>query len=148
MTRIDTRGGWVCPRNFACNSPVSASTFEVRTLESCGFWGVVVCGRQGIACGIGECGDGGAALAAGHWQWAAGRSPRLCLCEWVLHPIRRQCTLSDRVQCPVRGAASRKRCNAQCGSCCANHGGACDSEALRHFGEQCTRWGSIALDSS
>ena len=23
-----------------------------------------------------------------------GRSPRLCLCAWVLHPIRRQCTRS------------------------------------------------------
>ena len=40
-----------------------------------------------------------------------GRSPRLCLCAWVLHPIRRQCTRSDRVQRPVRGAASRKRCS-------------------------------------
>ena len=24
----------------------------------------------------------------------SGRSPRLCLCAWVLHPIRRQCTRS------------------------------------------------------
>ena len=30
--------------------------------------------------------------------------PRLCLWAWVLHPIRRQCTRSDRVQRPVRGA--------------------------------------------
>ena len=65
MTRIDTRGGGVCPRNFACNSPVGFSIFEIETLKSCGFWGVVEYGRQGIACGIGECGDGDAALAAG-----------------------------------------------------------------------------------
>ena len=52
---IDACSEWVsAPPNFACNSPVSVSTFEVRTLESCGFWGVVVCGRQGIACGIDE----------------------------------------------------------------------------------------------
>ena len=39
------------------------------------------------------------------WCWlrAAGRSPRLCLCAWVLHPIRRRCTRSDRVQRPARG---------------------------------------------
>ena len=57
--------GRLCSRNFACNSLVGFSIFEVETLKSCGFWGVVVYGRQGIACGIGECGDGGAALAAG-----------------------------------------------------------------------------------
>ena len=39
------------------------------------------------------------------------RSPRLCLYVGVMHPIRRQCTRSDRVQRPVRGAASRKRCS-------------------------------------
>ena len=39
------------------------------------------------------------------WCWlrAAGRLPRLCLCAWVLHPIRRRCTHSDRVQRPARG---------------------------------------------
>ena len=45
----------------------------------------------------------------------AGRSPRLCLCAWALHPIRRQCTRSDRVQRPVRGAASRNGCGAWSG---------------------------------
>ena len=61
----------VCPRNFACNSPVATSTFEVKMLKSCGFQRVVVCGRQGITCGIGECGDGGAVLAAGCRTFAA-----------------------------------------------------------------------------
>ena len=75
---------------------------------------------------------------AGRRLRAAGRSPRLCLCAWVLHPIRRRCTRSDRVQRPVRGAASRNGCRAGCRSCCADDGGACDSEALRYFGEQCT----------
>ena len=38
-------------------------------------------------------------------MWAAvGRSPGLCLWVWVVHPIRRQCTRSDRVQRPVTGA--------------------------------------------
>ena len=37
------------------------------------------------------------------WLRAAGRSPRWGLCAWVVHPIRRQCTRSDRVQRPVRG---------------------------------------------
>ena len=41
---------------------------------------------------------------AGRRLRAAGRSPRLCLCAWVLHPIRRRCTRSDRVQRPVTGA--------------------------------------------
>ena len=71
MTRIDTRGGWVCPRNFACNSPVGFSIFEIETLKSCGFWGVVEYGRQGIACGIGGCGAGGRALVAGRRTLAA-----------------------------------------------------------------------------
>ena len=55
-----------------------------------------------------------------------------------VHPFSEHCTRSDRVQRPVRGAASRNGCSAGCRNCCANHGGACDSEALRHFGEQCT----------
>ena len=129
--------GCQCPENFACNSPADVSTFEIRTLEFCGFWGAARYSRQGIACEIGEC-EGGARLLC----------PRLCLCVEVLHPIRRQCTRSDWVQHPVRGAASRNGCSAGCGSCCVNRGGACDSEVLRYFGEQCTRWGSIALDSS
>ena len=54
----------------------------------------------------------------------SGRSPRLCLWMWVVHPIRRQCTRSDRVQRPVRGAASRNGCRAGCRSCRADDGGA------------------------
>ena len=51
-----------------------------------------MCGRQGITCGIGEC-EGGIGPFAG-----------LCLWVWVVHPIRRQCARSDRVQRPVTGA--------------------------------------------
>ena len=56
MTRAAS--GRLCPRKFACNSPVRASNFEVRTLEFCGFLVAARFGRQGITCGIGDC-EGG-----------------------------------------------------------------------------------------
>ena len=34
---------------------MGASTFEIRTLEFCGFWDAARYGRQGIACEIGDC---------------------------------------------------------------------------------------------
>ena len=51
------------PQSFARNSPVTASMFEVETLEFCGFWGATKSGRQGITCGIGGCVGGGGAFA-------------------------------------------------------------------------------------
>ena len=38
--------------------------------------------------------------------------PRLGLLVWAVHPIRRHCTRSDRVQRHVRGAAPRNGCSA------------------------------------
>ena len=52
-----------------------------------------------------------------------------------MHPIRRQCTRSDRVQRPVTGAASRNGCSARCGSRCVNRGGACSSVVLHRLGK-------------
>ena len=40
--------------------------------------------------------------------------PRLGLLVWAVHPIRRHCTRSDRVQRHVRGAAPRNGCSAPC----------------------------------
>ena len=38
-------------------------------------------------------------------EWFALPVPRLFLCVGALHPIRRQCTSSVRVQCPLSGVA-------------------------------------------
>ena len=51
---------------------------------------------------------------AGRRLRAAGCSPRLGLLVWAVHPIRRHCTRSERVQRPVRGAALRNGCSALC----------------------------------
>ena len=40
--------------------------------------------------------------------------PRLGLLVWAVHPIRRHCTRSERVQRHVRGAALRNGCRATC----------------------------------
>ena len=40
--------------------------------------------------------------------------PQLGLLVWAVHPIRRHCTRSDRVQRHVRGAAPRNGCSAPC----------------------------------
>ena len=40
--------------------------------------------------------------------------PRLGLLVWAVHPIRRHCTRSDRVQRHVRGTAPRNGCSAPC----------------------------------
>ena len=39
---------------------------------------------------------------------AAARSPHFVLCSRVLHPIRRHCTPSDRVQCAVTGVVPHR----------------------------------------
>lgn len=59
-TLMRAASGRLCSRNFARNSPAGTSTFEVRMSEFWGFLGAARFGRQGITCGIGECGDGGA----------------------------------------------------------------------------------------
>ena len=45
-------------------------------------------------------------------EWFGVSVPRLFLCVGALHPIRRQCTSSVRVQCPLSGAAPRNGCSA------------------------------------
>ena len=52
-------------------------------------------------------------------EWFGVPVPRLFLCVGALHPIRRQCTFSVRVQRHVTGAASRNGCTAPgaCGGC-------------------------------
>ena len=64
---------------------------------------------EGVRCGAAVC--WGSALGwLGRWWWAVhcllvGRCayPRLGLLAWAVHPIRRRCTRSDRVQRPARG---------------------------------------------
>ena len=45
-------------------------------------------------------------------EWFALPVPRLFLCVGALHPIRRQCTSSVRVQCPLSGVAPLIGCSA------------------------------------
>ena len=45
-------------------------------------------------------------------EWFGGPVPRLFLCIGALHPIRRQCTSSVRVQCPLSGVAPLIGCSA------------------------------------
>ena len=45
-------------------------------------------------------------------EWFGAPVPRLFLCVGALHPIRRQCTSSVRVQCHVTGAPPRNGCSA------------------------------------
>ena len=57
-----------------------------------------------IVCGIGECGDGGVALAAGRrWQGVGSGLPDarrgLACYRWGVTPDREDSTPSDRVEC-------------------------------------------------
>ena len=45
-------------------------------------------------------------------EWFGVPVPRLFLFVGALHPIRRQCTSSGRVQCPISGAAPLIGCSA------------------------------------
>ena len=61
----------------------------------------------------------------GGGEWFGVPVPRFFLCVGALHPIRRQCTFSVRVQCPLSGAAPLIGCSAPyrvqrphaCGGC-------------------------------
>ena len=51
----------------------------------------------------------GLVVAGSRWVLSV---PRLFLCVGALHPIRRQCTSSVRVQCPISGVAPLIGCSA------------------------------------
>lgn len=65
------------------------------------------------------------------WRLTCSQLPRLFLSLWVLHPIRRHYTPSERVCCPLTGVLPPSGCVAPQGVCCPLTGVACPVPSRR-----------------
>ena len=83
------------------------------------------------------------------WSVTERNCPQLCLLWGVVHPIRRHCTPSDRVQCDGSGVARRNGCSAYRVQCspypCARAGATCVNGAAGLRRRKTNRGGAQAL---